>query len=227
MLLNYIIKGKGKTLLLLHGNGEDATYFRDQIEYFSRDRKVVAVDSRGHGHSPRGKEPFTIRQFAEDIYEFIKYHKLGKVDVLGFSDGANVAMILAIKYPKVVDNLILNGGNIYGFGIKLRYHIPTILAFILLGFAAPFSRSCRSNFELLKLMVLDPHILLCNLRRIQSRTLVLVGTKDMIRDSHSRMIARAIPNAKYMAIEGNHFIAFENSAEYNQVVEQFLDIEKL
>ena len=58
--------GEGFPLVLLHGNGEDHTYFKRQMEPFSQRFRVIAVDTRGHGESPRGTAPFTLEQFAED-----------------------------------------------------------------------------------------------------------------------------------------------------------------
>ena len=69
--LHYMECGTGAPLILLHGNGEDGSYFVHQIEYFSKNRRVIAVDTRGHGQSPRGDAPFTIRQFAEDLRAFM------------------------------------------------------------------------------------------------------------------------------------------------------------
>ncbi|MBQ7870928.1 MAG: alpha/beta fold hydrolase, partial [Oscillospiraceae bacterium] len=59
MELNYTQCGHGAPLVLLHGNGEDSTYFEHQIEEFSNEFTVFAVDSRGHGKSPMGSAPFT------------------------------------------------------------------------------------------------------------------------------------------------------------------------
>ena len=61
--LHYVEEGQGEPLLLLHGNGEDGTYFVHQIAYFSKKYRVIAIDTRGHGKSPRGDQPFTIWDF--------------------------------------------------------------------------------------------------------------------------------------------------------------------
>ena len=55
--LHYREKGSGLPLILLHGNGENGNYFEHQIAYFSRNYRVIAVDTRGHGKSPRGTAP--------------------------------------------------------------------------------------------------------------------------------------------------------------------------
>ena len=78
--LYYIEEGQGKPLILLHGNGEDHTYFVHQIRYFSRMYRVIAIDTRGHGASPRGTAPFSIRQFAEDLLSFMDTNRQLKPD---------------------------------------------------------------------------------------------------------------------------------------------------
>ena len=84
---NYIEQGTGFPLILLHGNGEDVSYFVHQMEPFSRHFRVIAVDTRGHGKTPRGEAPFTIRQFADDLLGFMDVHGIDKAHILGFSDG--------------------------------------------------------------------------------------------------------------------------------------------
>ena len=100
----YVDQGKGDVLILLHGNGEDSLYFEHQIKYFSKDYRVIALDTRGHGRTERGTAPFTIRQFAEDLNCFMEEKGIEKANLLGFSDGGNIAMIFAMKYPGKVKN---------------------------------------------------------------------------------------------------------------------------
>ena len=80
--LHYEEYGQGEVLLLLHGNGESGEYFRNQIPYFSKKYRVIAVDTRGHGKSPRGTEPFTIRQFADDLKGFMDEKKIARINEL-------------------------------------------------------------------------------------------------------------------------------------------------
>ena len=85
--LHYTEQGSGFPLILLHGNGEDHTYFVHQIEFFSRFYRVIALDTRGHGQSPRGTAPFSIVQFAKDLLAFMDQKQIKKTHILGFSDG--------------------------------------------------------------------------------------------------------------------------------------------
>lgn len=76
--------------------------------------------------------------------------------------------------------------------------------------------------EILGLMVNEPNIKPEALRTIQAPTLVIAGTKDMIKQSHTEMIAENIPNAKLSIIPGDHFIANKNPDAFNKEVEAFL-----
>ena len=87
MILNYIEKGCGRPLILLHGNGNSSRYFKKQVRYFSAKFRVIAVDTRGHGKSPRGGGPFTMERFADDLKIFMEEMGIEKADILGFSDG--------------------------------------------------------------------------------------------------------------------------------------------
>ncbi len=120
----FITKGQGTPLILLHGNGEDSSYFKGQIDVFAGKYRVYAIDTRGHGKTPRGNMPFTIRQFSEDLMGFMEEQQMEKAHILGFSDGANIAMIFAMKYPERVDRLILNGANLDPDGIKRSTQLP-------------------------------------------------------------------------------------------------------
>lgn len=220
--LYYKEKGKGKPLILLHGNGEDSSYFESQMDYFSQTRRVIAVDTRGHGRSPRGTAPFTIRQFAEDLREFVEEMGIERADLLGFSDGGNIAIIFALRYPERVDRLILNGANLWSRGVKPSVQIPIILGYYAASFFGHFSGKARANAELLRLMVKDPNIEKKELRNIQSPTLVIAGERDMIREEHTRLIAAEIPGAKLRIIPGDHFIAAGNPEAFNREVDRFL-----
>ena len=104
----YIESGQGEPIILLHGNGESCEYFSGQIDAFARYFHVYAIDTRGHGKTPRGDRPFTIRQFADDLLGFMDDRHIEKTHLLGFSDGGNIAMIFAMRHPDRVNRLILN-----------------------------------------------------------------------------------------------------------------------
>ena len=212
--------GSGDHLILLHGNGGDSTDFSEQISYFSQFHQVTAVDTRGHGNSPRGEKPMSFPQFADDLRDFLGEHHIEKADILGFSDGANTAILFAAKYPEKVNRLILCGACITPKAVKRSVQIPIILGYAI---ASRFKNpDAQKNAEILGLMVKDFGISEEHLEQIQAETLVLAGTKDMITESHTKLIAEKIPNAKLQFIEGDHFLPMKNANAFNSVVKAFL-----
>lgn len=221
--LHYEERGQGEPLVLLHGNGEDLTYFKAQIEYFSPKYRVIAVDTRGHGSSGRGSAPFSLGQFREDLYELLRGLGLGPIHLLGFSDGANIALLFALKYPERVESLILNGGNLRPSGVKPHIQAGVVAGWVMTGLLSPFLRDCRRKRELLGLMVKEPHISGRDLERLAMPALVIAGDRDMIRERHTREIAAGIKGSRLVILSGDHFIAAKEPGAFNQAVSDFLD----
>ncbi len=218
----YIERGHGDPLVLLHGNGESSEYFRRQIEEFSKWYHVFALDTRGHGKTPRGDKAFTIRQFSDDLLCFMDEHKIERAHLLGFSDGGNIAMVFAIRHPERVNRLILNGANLNADGVKRSVQIPIEIGYRIAARSSAKSDSARLKAEMLGLMVNDPNIKPEELGNIRARTLVAAGTNDMIRKSHTRLIAESIPDSQLVFIKGDHFIAAKNPKAFNCAVLDFL-----
>ncbi len=220
--LYYSETGSGEPLVLLHGNGEDSSYFKNQIEYFKRKYRVIALDTRDHGKSPRGTAPFTIEQFAKDLYDFLQVHRIRSAVILGFSDGANIAMKFAVRHPEMLKALILNGGNLNAGGVKRTTQLPIEIGYKIAKHFAAKSENAERNAEMLGLMVNEPNIKPSELAEITCPTLVICGTRDMIKEAHTKEIAASIPNAQLKIITGNHFVANRRPAEFNRTVDEFL-----
>ena len=221
--LYYEEKGKGIPLVLLHGNGDDGSYFKHQVDYFSSKYRVITVDTRGHGKSPRGTAPFTMDQFVEDLKDLLDDLKIKKMILLGFSDGANIAIKFALKYSDMIDVLILNGADLTTKGVKKSVQIPIEIGYRIAKLSSKKSEDAKLKAEMLGLMVNEPNIDYRDLSSIKVPTLVIVGTKDMIKEKHSRLIADSLPNSEFKIIEGPHHIANKNPEEFNNEVEKYLD----
>ena len=218
----FIEKGQGEPLILLHGNGENCDYFVGQVDVFAQYYHIYALDTRGHGKTPRGDAPFTIRQFADDLLAFMDAQGIDKAHILGFSDGGNIAMVFAIKYPERILRLILDGANLDAKGVKPSIQIPIEIGYRFAKMFAKKSEEARKHAELLGLMVNDPNVRPEELSAIKAKTLVIAGTKDMIKESQTRLIAHSIPDAQLVILEGNHFIANKCPEAFNRAVLAFL-----
>ena len=211
--LYYTESGEGFPLIFLHGNGEDGGYFVHQTEFFSEYFRTIAIDTRGHGRSPRGEGEFSLVRFADDLYDFMLSHGIEKAHILGFSDGGNIALYFALKYPSMVGRLVLCGANISPSGIKRSVQIPIEIGYSIAKLFAKKSEGAMAN---------EPDISPEELSRIKAPTLVIAGTKDMVRRSHTELIAASIPCAELAFIKGDHFIANKNPDEFNERVKEFL-----
>ena len=220
--LHHEERGRGEPLVLLHGNGENLGYFQHQIPAFAEHFRVIAVDTRGHGKSPRGSAPFTIRQFAEDLHDFLAEKNIPSAHILGFSDGGNIALCFALKYPQMVKSLVLNGANLHSSGVKKSVQLPIEIGYRIAALFAKKQEGALRKKELLGLMVNDPNIPEEALSGISVPALVIAGTKDMIRESHTRRIAQCIPGAELAIIPGDHFVAAKNPDAFNEAVLAFL-----
>lgn len=221
----YRIYGTGKrTLFFLHGNGEDWTCFTKQIEFFAGEYKVVTMDSRGHGHSGISERPLTIKQIAQDAATLIMKLHLERVTLVGFSDGANIVMEMALNSTLPYERLVLAGGNLNPKGVKMRYQLPVILQHRFCEIAARFCPRLQRKADILGLMIHEPNIRPERLHKITVPSLVLAGEHDIIKDKHTRLITAALPNSTLAIIPcANHFLFDGWADKVNCIMKNFLE----
>ena len=85
--INYIEKGKGFPLVLIHGLSDDLKLWGHLIPELSRNYRIIALDLRGHGSSGKPDSPYSIEQFSRDIYCLLIKLKIKRVHLAGFSMG--------------------------------------------------------------------------------------------------------------------------------------------
>ena len=211
---NYIEKGQGEPLIMLHGNGEDCTYFKRQMDDFSKHFRTISLESRGHGDTAYGEKPFSLFQFADDRKDFMNENDIPKAHILGFSDGGNVAIIFAMRYPEMVDKLIIDGANLNLDGLKKYFVLSVKLRY-------RFSKNDKV-LKLLDLMLKEPDLSFEDIKCITAKTLVMAGTNDLIKLSHTKKIAQAIPDSRLCILKGPHSLAAVKPREFNKAVLDYL-----
>ena len=107
----YEIYGEGEPILLLHGNGGSIENFVYQIPELSKHFKVIAVDSRAQGRTTDSDSEITYALMASDMSELIDKLGLGKVNVVGWSDGGNIGLEMAYAYPEQLLKVVALGAN--------------------------------------------------------------------------------------------------------------------
>ncbi len=211
-------------LVLLHGNGGNSSSFFYVVDHFAKKRRVITVDTRGHGRSPKGEKPFTLSQFADDLKAFLDTMGIEKAVLVGYSDGGNIAMIFAEKYLPRVSGLVLNGANAFPKGL-----LPHVYNDMLRDYRntkrklrkSPSNQKLRNSLDLLTLMIKEPNITPAQLEKMNVPALVLVGSHDVISFEHTQMIANSLPNSSLKVVEGGHGIVKSNSADYIEALEEF------
>ena len=205
--------GSGPPVILLHGNGETHKIFRVAMERLAEKYTVYAIDSRHHGKSGKVKA-LHYADMAEDVAQFIAALGLERPALYGFSDGGIVGLLLAVHYPGLLSRLAVSGANTFPRGVKGGM-------FLLLRALYFTTRMTRW-----KLMLDEPDITGEQLGDIDIPVLVLAGEKDVIRDEHTRAIARAIPGARLRILPGeSHGSYVINSVKLYDIIAPFFEEE--
>ena len=106
MEINYLLEGSGEnTIVFIHGLSDNLYYWQRLSFELSKNYKVLSYDLRGHGSSPYA--PFTMDELADDLHDLLLSLDIAKASLVGLSLGGNVALLFALKYPKMVEKLVI------------------------------------------------------------------------------------------------------------------------
>jgi pimeloyl-ACP methyl ester carboxylesterase len=216
--------GQGPPLLLLHGNGQSIQAFSQQIGSLAQHFRVIAVDTRAQGKSQDATTgPLSYRLFAEDMRQLLDSLHLRHVALLGWSDGGNTALELALRYPAYVSRLVVMGANLFPTDQALDPALLTILRQQLPLLQAQADPAARTQARLYQLLLTEPQLTFAELARLQVPVLVLAGEHDLVLDAHTRAIAAHLPHATCFIFPGSsHNAPWEIPTAFNQRVIDFL-----
>ena len=186
--INYEKTGEGRPLVMVHGNGEDHSIFDEAIALLKKKYTCYAVDSRNHGGSGSVPE-LHYDDMTNDMVAFMDALDLNDVIFYGFSDGGIIGLMAAIRSPRIT-TLIVSGANMTPDGVKNS-----------LKFMIKLMNRIKRDTKL-ELMLNEPQITEEMLGTIKARTLVLAGSRDVIREKETRRIAAAIPGAELHILPG-------------------------
>lgn len=208
--LYYEEYGTGNPIILLHGNQETHKIFDKLIEQLKKKHKVYAIDSRCHGQSDNPTE-ISYNLMCEDIIQFIKELKIEKPILYGFSDGGIIGLLIAIKEPDILSNLIISGANI----------TPDVFTTFDLILTKLFYFFTRSKY--IKMMLDEPNISIEELQRIITPVHVLAGEKDVIKLEHTKLIADNIKNSTLEIIpKENHGSYIIHSDKIYEIIKKYI-----
>jgi pimeloyl-ACP methyl ester carboxylesterase len=216
----YAVRGKGPTLVLLHGGGDSGEHsFERQLDVFSEHHHLVAPDQVGQGHTPDVPGPLSYTGMMEDTATLLQKLGLKHVDVVGFSDGGILALMLAVRHPELVRRLVISGVNIAPDGLK-----PEDLEGLR---AMQIPKPKTIDEKLAHLWLTSPteaELSLSLLAKIDKPVLVISGDRDAITLEHTLKIFHALPDAELCVLPGTDHATFTRRSEWlNPIIGAFLD----
>jgi pimeloyl-ACP methyl ester carboxylesterase len=230
----YDERGAGDPLVLLHpgGAGVDSRALTPQVTEFAERFRVYTPEQRGHGRTPDAAGPLSYKQMAADTIGFIEEVVGGPVFLLGVSDGAVVALTVAVRRPDLVRRLVLAAGIFHRDGWHdgvLDGEPPEFLE----ASYAELSPDGAGHYpvvvaKLAAMHAAEPSFTVTDLGQVASRTLVMVADDDEVRLEHAVAMFSAIPEAELAVIPGtSHGLMVEKPELCNQLIETFLTTEPI
>jgi pimeloyl-ACP methyl ester carboxylesterase len=228
----YEVHGTGKPLVLLHGAFGWATVFPT----LAKNRQVIAVELRGHGHTAGLDRPLTFDQMADEVAGLLEHLKIDQADVFGYSMGGNVALALAIRHPNIVGKVAIYG-SYYG-KVEEAFEPETFKQFKSMpaDFAPPILKDYYDKVapDPKQWPVLVASIKKMNLefrgfgpedmKSIKAPVLIALGDHDAVRAEHAVEMFRLIPNAQLAIFpRADHYLLFQNPDALLPTIVAFLD----
>lgn len=219
--LYYEMYGEGEPLLMIHGNGNSMSGFINQVDEFSKKYKVILVDCRGRGSStyvPGVELTFDLQ--IEDLRLFLDKLNIPKTHIVGWSDGGILGLLMAIKHPERVDKLVSMAGNIFPDGCVDLDDMKKIRDDLVKD-----NKDHKNDLaiDLYNLDIKYPNLEYKDLSVIKSKTLIMAGDHDEIKNEHTIKMFEAIPNAQLAILpKSTHYMPIQNPKLFNQIVLEFL-----
>jgi pimeloyl-ACP methyl ester carboxylesterase len=228
----YEIHGTGRPLVLLHGAFGFATVY----PALAKDRQVIAVELQGHGHTADRDRPLTYEQMADDTAALLKELKIEQADFFGYSMGGNVGLALAIRYPKLVRKLAINGSHAGKMAdsyepeaVKQFNSLPADFAPPMLkgpyDKVAPDPTQWPALVAKIKKMGVDfKGFTHDELKGIKAPVLVTLGDRDGVRVEHAVEMFRLIKNSQLAVFpNADHLALWLSPEKVLPTIAAFLD----
>jgi pimeloyl-ACP methyl ester carboxylesterase len=200
--------GEGDPLVLLHGGLVDARWFAPNLGPLAENFHVFTPERRGHGHTADVEGPITYQLMADDTIAFLETVVGGPADLLGHSDGAFIAMLVAMQRPELVNRLVMISGGFDKSGEAMpdmEFDVDQVTQFLggAYGEVSPDGVS--------------------ELSRVPQRALVMFADDDLMTLQHAVEMFEALPNAEFAVVPGtSHFLTQEKPHLVNALVLDFL-----
>jgi pimeloyl-ACP methyl ester carboxylesterase len=231
----YATYGSGPPVILLHGGlGHSGNWGYQVPALVRRGYRAVLIDSRGHGRSTRDQRPYTYELMASDVSAVMDALHLEKAAIVGWSDGACTALVLASKAPERIAGVFFFGCNMDSSGTKDVEFTPTL--------KRCFDRHVKDYAQLSAtpdqfdafsdavghMQKTQPNYSAQDLAAISVPVVIVQAEYDeFIRPEHAEYLAQSIPNAEFVTLHGvSHFAPLQRPEQFNSAMLAFLEREQ-
>jgi pimeloyl-ACP methyl ester carboxylesterase len=229
--------GSGEALVLMHGGLESIESLYPQAFTLSQQFRVILPERRGHGRTPDSPGPLSYMQGTDDTTAFLDYLGIERAHLVGYSDGAVIALFMGIHRPERVVRLVSISANYHYSGLSSEYRNKLARLPI-----EKFERNEEETARIYKQVSPDgpnhlaimlekvkrlwpaqPRLTGRDLARIQALVLVMAADRDIISPFHTINLFRSIPHARLAIIPGtSHSLITEAPEEVNRTILTFL-----
>lgn len=221
MDIYYKVVGEGFPLVLLHGNNESHHVFDEAVKILSKEYQCILIDSRYHGKSIH-KGELSYQQMCQDVQDVMTQLNINEYDVIGFSDGAIIALLLGLSDQRL-KHIVSIGANTKPRMIKPFYRFYDYIVLVCLLPFCLYNAKARRTFQLTRLMQKQPQLDYSELQNIQIPVLVMAGEYDMIKQDDTLMIGESLPYCVVRIIkQGNHFLLRDSFQQTMKEIQLFL-----
>ena len=206
----YETHGHGPPLLLLHGGCGNGMQFSKQVPAFQSSHRLIVPDCCAQGRSTDRPAPLTYHAMAEDMIALLDKLNVRRVDIMGWSDGGDIGLDLAIHHPDRVNHLVTFGANFMPEGLN-----PQDVEWNNTATAESFGPGMKEDWtrlnpepahyeqamnKIIAMWRTQPNFSLAQLHSIRAKCLICAGDHDRIRPDHTEQLAHAIPGAQQMIV---------------------------
>lgn len=222
--------GTGEPLVLMHGGLVDARFFEPNIGPLADRFHVYTPERRGHGHTPDVPGPITYQLMADDTIAFLEAVVREPADLVGHSDGAFVAMFVAMQRPELVKRLVMISGGFNKSGDAMpdmEWDVDQLTQFLGPAYAE-VSPDGADHFRVVatkigEMAAVEPNLQAADLAKVPHRSLVMFADDDLVTMTHVVEMYEALPNAELAVVPGtSHFLTQEKPHLVNALVLDFL-----
>jgi pimeloyl-ACP methyl ester carboxylesterase len=248
----YAVFGHGPPILLIHGGLSSSDVWAKIIPLLDGTHEVIVADSRGQGRSTQTDQRLTYDLMADDYLALLDYLHVKNVAVVGWSDGANIGLDLAIHHPDRLTALFSQAADATPDGLiappapdrpadtsfvhrvlgKAKRQAIAIVQRLRNGVSTLLGKPSRAlapslyvQKELFELWATEPHYTRAQLAAIKVRTAIVIGSEDkVVRRDHTEYLARTIPGARLIILpDVGHEAVRQDPGGYARAVLSFLD----